>query len=231
MSDHNGFPEFNRTPDNTGAGGNGTPGITVNPHPNRTKNIAIVGLSVVCAALLAIVAVFALQPAAPANANPPHHSPITPAPKPTPPAPTPTPAVATCSVNSLKVTLGTPEGTAGSTVYPLVFTNTGSAPCELHGFPGVSMVGDHNGTQIGAPASEITTVPITPNTIQPGHSVRAMLTVEIAQNVAGCTPMAVDGLRVYPPHSYKSIFVPAPQLVGCAQPGISLMSIQAVGAN
>ena len=192
------------------------------------RNIAIVGLSTLSAALLAVVAVVALQPAEPANAGPTHHAV---SPTPTPLSPKPTPVVATCSVNSLKVSLGTPEGAAGSTVYPLVFTNTGSLPCELHGFPGVSMVGDHNGTQIGAPADESTTVPITQNTIQPGRSVSAMLSVETAQNVAGCTPLLVDGLRVYPPHSYASVFVPVPHLFGCIQANISLMSVQPVNVN
>lgn len=198
---------------------------------NQGKNITIIALSVVAAALLVVASVFAFQSSG-AEASPNHHS-VTPKPTPINPTPAPTPAnaVATCSVNSLKVTLGTPEGTAGSTVYPLMFTNTGSTPCELHGFPGVSMVGDHNGTQIGAPATESSAVAITPNVIQPGHSVSAMLSIEIAQNVAGCTPTPVDGLRIYPPHSYASIFVPAPQLIGCTQSGISLMSVQPVNAG
>jgi Protein of unknown function (DUF4232) len=197
---------------------------------HRKSSIAIISLSLASAALIAAVAVLAIQPAASSASPTPNPHPTS---APTPadavtPAPNPTPI---CSVSSLSVTLGTPNGTAGSTVYPIVFTNTGSVPCDLQGYPGVSMVGDHNGTQIGAPATEVDTVPITQQVIKPGGSVQAMLQVEIAQNVAGCTPVAVDGLRVYPPHSYASVFVPAPQLVGCSQGNISLMSVQPVAAR
>jgi hypothetical protein len=201
---------------------------------SRSGRIAIISLSVATAALLATVGVLAFRPSASPDSAPNGHSTIAPVPennvKPNP-TPAPDPVVQTCSVRTLDVSLGQPNGTAGSTQYPLIFRNTGSQPCLLQGYPGVSMVGDHNGTQIGAPASEDTTVPITARVLQPGASVQAMLNVEIAENVAGCTPVAVDGLRVYPPHSYAAVFVPAPQLVGCTQAQISLMSVQPVTAG
>ena len=72
-------------------------------------------------------------------------------------APSSAPAVggvAVCRSASLAITVndGQASGAAGSTYYPLDFTNTSSAPCEMYGFPGVSFVTAATGTglQIGA---------------------------------------------------------------------------------
>jgi Protein of unknown function (DUF4232) len=63
-------------------------------------------------------------------------------------------AAANCAAAHLEVWLGLGEGggTAGSTFYPLEFSNVGHTACTLNGFPGVSAVAGGGG-QIGPAAS------------------------------------------------------------------------------
>ena len=57
-----------------------------------------------------------------------------------------------CADADLKVTMGPGDAAAGSIHSTVRFTNTGGSACYLAGFPGVSVVGDGNGTQLGVPA-------------------------------------------------------------------------------
>jgi Protein of unknown function (DUF4232) len=157
------------------------------------------------------------------------------APEPTPtptasvtptPTPTTTPAVALCTTSNSKVTVGQPSGTAGSTVIPLVFTNTSAAPCTLMGYPTVAFVGHGNGTQIGAASQQDTTVAPRLTTIAPGASAGSMATVVEAGNVCS-SPVAVDGFRVIPPGSKGAFFVPVTGLETCAA-GQSLLTVTAI---
>ncbi len=156
----------------------------------------------------------------------------TPTPTPSPtatasptPSPTGTPAVAICSTANSKVTLGSPSGEAGHTVVPIVFTNTSSSPCTLEGYPTVEFVGDGNGTQIGASATQdTTTAPVTLVTLAPGGGAGSVLTVTDAGNV--CTPVPVDGFRVIPPGSKDAFFVPTTDYPACAG-STSLLTVSA----
>jgi len=200
---------------------------------SRGRTIAIVVLSIVVAAL--IVAVIWMLVA---QARTPGPTPTSTSPSPTATSQSPTPsptatttaAITTCAVGDLKVTLGAASGAAGSSVRPIVFTNTGSGACELHGFPGVSFVGDGNGTQLGAAADEDQSVSITSHTLQPGDAVQAQLKIEQAQNFAGCSPKTADGLRIYPPHSYDAVFVKASGLTACTNKDVHLLMVQPVAA-
>ena len=60
-----------------------------------------------------------------------------------------------CADNHLAVSVqNDPTGSgAGQRLSYVVFRNTGSSTCVLRGAPGVSLVGDGNGTQIGAAAT------------------------------------------------------------------------------
>lgn len=134
----------------------------------------------------------------------------------------------TCTVNQLSVTLGRGNGAAGSEIVPIVFTNTGSSSCTLTGYPGVSFVGDGNGTQLGAAANEDGSVAIVPNSLAPGDTVSAQLRITQAGNYSGCTVVPADGLRVYPPHSYEAVFVKASDFSACSNADIKLLSVQPV---
>ena len=61
-------------------------------------------------------------------------------------------SVPDCTPAHLTVTLGPSDGAAGTIYYTILFRNTGTSPCALRGYPGVSSVGGTDGHQIGAPA-------------------------------------------------------------------------------
>src|SRR5437868_3633941 len=57
-----------------------------------------------------------------------------------------------CPTSALRVTVNKTRGgaAAGTNYVPLDFTNTSSHSCDMYGFPGVSFVTGHPGSQIGA---------------------------------------------------------------------------------
>lgn len=121
-----------------------------------------------------------------------------------------------CPTGQLGIRLGAAEGAAGSTVTPLVFTNTGSSTCQLRGFPGVSFVAGDDGHQVGPAAAE-DGARAGQVDLAPGTSAHALVRVADSGNYdnATCVPTAVRGLRVYPPDDTAAAFVPAPQ-TACA---------------
>lgn len=148
------------------------------------------------------------------------------------PSPSPTADAATCTVAELSVTLGESNGGAGSTDVPLVFRNTGSRSCQLEGYPGVSLVGDGNGTQLGAPAGEDTSAPVTVLQLKPGDSVQAAVRVSDAANYdTTCGSQKADGFRVYPPHSTEAVFVPTTAYAACTNASVILMQVRPVEAG
>ncbi|GIG30288.1 DUF4232 domain-containing protein [Cellulomonas marina] len=157
-----------------------------------------------------------------------------------PPTPLPTPTGDTggepaagdrCTSAVLTGSLGAGGGGAAGSVTPdVVLTNTGTVPCTLQGWPGVSLVGGGDGTQIGAPAvldrtSEHPTV-----TLAPGGTALAALRIARADDydAAACDPQPADGLRVYPPGDTASLFVEAEGLTGCAAGDVTLLEVQAL---
>lgn len=107
----------------------------------------------------------------------------------------------------------------------VVFRNTGTRDCVLRGAPGVSLVGDDNGTQVGAAAARATRGD--PVTIAPGSYAAAVLTYPNVDKNGGaygdadghdpqCEAEPVDGYRVYPPHSFRAFFSSAEHLYGCS---------------
>lgn len=134
-----------------------------------------------------------------------------------------------CTTGELSASLGEGDAAAGSRYRPLIFTNTGSDPCELRGFPGVSYVAGADGHQVG-PAAAMSgerggQVPITP-----GGRAQAQLQLVNVQNYdpADCHPAPIRGLRVYPPGDTASLFVPMDgEGCGTTPPGNQL-SIQTI---
>jgi hypothetical protein len=154
----------------------------------------------------------------------------------TTPGPTATPtrtpvADGTCTVDQLTLSnVHDPESSGMSQYYfDIVFTNSSSTECTLEGYPGVSFVGDGNGTQIGDPAGEDDSVAISTVTLAPGGT--AVSHVHGAQPGAyDCTEVQADGIRVYPPHSYESAYVADP-LPACATAGVVLLQVTPVEAG
>lgn len=141
---------------------------------------------------------------------------------PTPPAPKPKPTPkpqanpGECQVTDLKLSLGGGEGAAGTVYRELRFTNIGSRTCVIQGFPGVSYVAGDDGHQVG-PAAYRVGKKGPPISLKPGMTVHAPVGFVQVRNYdpAVCKPTKVRGLRVYPPHEYDAMYLPAPG-TGCA---------------
>jgi hypothetical protein len=197
--------------------------------------VGVASAGILALSLATLVGCTPTQPASSVSPSPSASaSTATPTARPTPATPNPSASGSvsipgTCTVNELSVTLGRANGAAGSQIVPIVFTNTGSSNCTLTGYPGVSFVGDGNGTQLGAAADEDASVAIVPNSLAPGDTVSAQLRITQAGNYSGsCTVVPADGLRVYPPHSYEAVFVKANNLSACSNADVKLLSVQPV---
>jgi hypothetical protein len=160
-----------------------------------------------------------------------------------PPSPRPTPSTSTgaaqagglCAAGQLQASVGERDGApAGSgngmnqQHVAIIVTNTGSASCTLQGWPGVSLVGKGNGTQLGAAAQFDRSTPHPTVTIAAGGKTQAPLDyVDAAVYDPGeCQPTNADGLRVYPPGSRAALFVPDP-LQACASTTHDLLTVGA----
>jgi hypothetical protein len=106
-----------------------------------------------------------------------------------------------CTTSGLVVWLGLGEGgaAAGSTYYPLEFTNVSSRRCRLFGFPGVSAVADH---QLGSPAQRNRARPTSTVNLLPGATAHTILQIVEVGNFPAtkCKPVDASGLRIYPPN-------------------------------
>jgi hypothetical protein len=123
------------------------------------------------------------------------------------------PGLAACAGSSLRITVDASQanGAAGSDYYPLDFTNTSAATCQMYGFPGVSFVtsGDATGKQIGAAALRAGAFTKVAVQLAPGGTAHAWLKVAVAANypASKCNPVTAHWLRVYPPGSTVAGYV------------------------
>lgn len=133
---------------------------------------------------------------------------------------------ARCTTRDLRVSLTGGEGAAGSTYFDLNLTNTSGHPCRTGGFGGVSLVGDGNGTQIGAPADRTQTEKVRAITLQPGGKATATLRETNAENYPAtrCRPAPAEGFRVYPPNETHAAYV-AHGSTGCRNEKVHLLSL------
>jgi hypothetical protein len=117
--------------------------------------------------------------------------------------PAPPAGSAPCQASALKLSTGTGSGAAGSTYYPLDFTNVSRSACTLDGYPGASFVTGPGGTEIGSPAFRDSAVTSRPVTLPPGGTAHAVLQVQLAQNypAAICKPASAHWLQVFAPGS------------------------------
>jgi hypothetical protein len=100
--------------------------------------------------------------------------------------------------------LGLGGGTAGSTYYPLEFSNVGRHACTLNGYPGVSA--SRGGHQVGPSATRNQQAHATV-TLAPGATAHAIL--RIVDWGALCSHEVVaDGLKVFAPGQIRAGFVP-----------------------
>jgi hypothetical protein len=113
--------------------------------------------------------------------------------------------VANCLTRSLKVSLGPPNGAAGTTFYPLQFVNMGKTTCMLKGYPGVSAV-TSSGQQIGSAASRVS-AKFGTVTLAPGKQQNATIGIVDTGNfsASSCAPVTAAGLKIFPPNQSKSV--------------------------
>jgi hypothetical protein len=99
---------------------------------------------------------------------------------------------------------------AGTDYVALDFTNVSANTCVLFGFPGVSWVSGHPGSQLGNAASRVTSYPSVSVRLAPGAVAHAWLGIADAGNFPAsvCHPVTAHWLRVYPPDQFASLYVP-----------------------
>ncbi len=123
-------------------------------------------------------------------------------------------------------------GAAGSNYLLVRFGNTTGKPCTLYGWPGVSLVGDGNGTQLGAAAKRVQGGDRHTVTIRPGKRTTALLRVSNAGNYSrsDCDPVDADGFRIYAPDAKDAVYVKR-KTPACRKSGVALMDIAPVGTS
>jgi hypothetical protein len=124
--------------------------------------------------------------------------------------------------------VGTGNGAAGSTYYPLEFTNVSGSACTLFGYPGVSFTTGPGGSLIGRPATRNPQVPSTLITIPAGSTAHATLQVTDALNYPNsrCHKVTAHWLKIYPPNQTAPLYLSF-TTAACAKPA-HILGIQAV---
>jgi Protein of unknown function (DUF4232) len=129
----------------------------------------------------------------------------------TPATPPSTPSAPMCSTADLSATVNTSPGgaAAGSTYYPLNFSNTSKSSCYLYGYPGVSFVTGPSGSQIGQPASRNPAVAPGTVILPPGGTAHVTIQVVDALNYSksACQPVTAHWLKVFPPGQFTALYV------------------------
>jgi Protein of unknown function (DUF4232) len=147
---------------------------------------------------------------------------------PSPPASSPATGPPGCATSALTASLGPGNGAAGSTYYPIEFTNTSGVTCALYGYPGVSFVAASGG-QVGAAATEDPTYPRVLVTLAPGVTAHAELRVTDAMNysASACQPVTADRLRIFPPGQTSPLYLSL-NARACASTSVQILSVQTV---
>lgn len=138
---------------------------------------------------------------------------------------------ALCKSGNLQAATGAAGGGAAGSVYlQLILTNSGTEPCLLRGYAGVSLTADANGNPIGAAAARDTSTPVADVLLAPGAAGAATLRYTQASNYSDCTRTPAAGFRIYPPEDTASLFVADPR-DACGNAGISLLTISSFQAK
>ncbi len=117
-------------------------------------------------------------------------------------------AVPPCTTSQLSVALSRPSGTAGTVYYSLVFTNHGTAPCGLSGYPRVSFATGPDHRQVGA-AAQPDSGAAPSFLLAPGQAADATLGVVDPYDYGPpCGLTQVDALQVSPPGDRPPVLVP-----------------------
>ena len=124
-----------------------------------------------------------------------------------------------CTSAHLQASLGGGAGAGMSQNHTgLQLRNTGPSACTLYGYPGVSWVRGASGVQTGAAATRQADPNGTEKTVTlaPGALASAPLDIVDAAVIppSECKPVAVRGLRIYPPGQQAALFLALPTAAG-----------------
>jgi hypothetical protein len=137
-----------------------------------------------------------------------------------------------CTAADLKTTVAQGDSSAGHLHFTITFTNAGDQACKLSGHPGVSAVGDDDGTQIGDSATRKGKVGRAAVLIPNAHATADIQAVNIGEDGGpigeSCQPSPADGWRIYPPGSKASVFVEQDGLRACANKDVDWLSVSVV---
>lgn len=130
-----------------------------------------------------------------------------------------------CRAGTGKVTVVPSAGgaAAGHVQLEVRVTNTGSSPCTVRGYPGVSLVTGTEGAQLGAPAQR-TPGPEGLVTLAPGAKAVALVQLAQASNFPSCGVTPAAGFRVYLPDDTAAQFAPLVEQ-GCSSTSVVLLEV------
>lgn len=122
-------------------------------------------------------------------------------------------------------------GAAGSRYMNLTFTNSGSTPCSLSGYPSVNYV-DAQGNQVGAAAKQAAEWTSSGAVIGSGESASATLRETRAglYDAASCQPTQAAGYRVSIPGTSSSLVLNFPA-EACSSTETGQLSVGQIGAQ
>ena len=140
-------------------------------------------------------------------------------------------AVRACTAEDLGawVAVTQANGTAGSSYWPLQFTNLSRHACAMRGFPGVSAI-NRSGHQLGSPAGRDHVIPSRTVVLAPGATAHTLLRyadVTVA-TAPGCHPtFSTFELRIYPPDQRRATYA-AFGLEACSHAGPVYLSVEPI---
>jgi serine/threonine protein kinase len=140
--------------------------------------------------------------------------------------------VAGCTSADLGVAAGAIQGSAGSEYQVIVFTNQGSTPCTLYGYPGVSLAAGTPLAQVGAAADRLSGSAPHEVTLSAGGQASALLRIIAAliYTPSKCQPTPTTALQIYPPNQTAALYLPY-KATGCALSSAHLLTIDVVKAG
>lgn len=126
-----------------------------------------------------------------------------------------------CVTSDLQVTAGMSSGAAGTIGQVILFQNSGTTTCLLHGFPGVAGL-DGNGNQLAQATRVVNNAPFTGSaaslpTVQMAPGVTASALILSSDVPTGSATSCVNyaALLVTPPNATQSVHLSV-QMPGCS---------------
>lgn len=131
--------------------------------------------------------------------------------------------ISDCSSSHLKLSLGQPQGTAGTSYMDMILTNTGAGSCKVNGYPAVFLA-DSNGIIQGLGAATSSTQAPVNITLASNKTAHSLLGFPDEANFqSGDCSKASKLLKLYPPGQTTALQTPFTQY-SC--PGFSVTALQ-----